>query len=73
MGWGMKKLHAPHHKIPTVKWNHWQKKSTAIKCSLQEIKEASDDIRGTTGEAKGSGEAARLATPPHAVSARRPN
>jgi len=35
----LKTIHAPHHKIPTVKWNHWgNKESNAIKISLDEIR-----------------------------------
>jgi hypothetical protein len=39
----MKTLHQPHHKIPTVKWNHWQKKDTAVKISIEEIKKEKED------------------------------
>lgn len=38
----MKKLHAPHHKIPTVAWKHWQKKGTAVIKSFDEIKHGND-------------------------------
>jgi len=49
----MKALHAPHHKIPTVKWNHWGKKN-AILCSLEELnglQASPSESSGTTGQA----------------------
>lgn len=27
----MKKLHLPHHKIPTIVWNHWNRKGSKAK------------------------------------------
>lgn len=34
-----KKIHRPHHKIPTVVWQHWQKHSDAKKVTLEEVRD----------------------------------
>jgi len=59
-----KKLHKPHHKIPTVDWKHWGHKNGN---GNQRIVSNYSDLLLATVDSDGSREVARLATESPAI------